>query len=122
MKACMSVLRFASALRFTPRGVTLVFLATAIAAMFWYGQIAQPAHYHDFADTRAWWDIPNAADVLSNLAFLAVGLWGVRLLWRWRADDRSSDLIRICDASTGDELHSLRVPAGFSNYNRKSVV
>ena len=84
----MSVLRFASALRFTPRGVTLVFLATAIAAMLWYGPIAQPAHYHDFADTRAWWGIPNAADVLSNLAFLAVGLWGVRLLWRWRADDR----------------------------------
>ena len=35
--------------------------------------------YHVFADTRTMWGIPNALDVLSNLPFFFVGLWG--LLW-----------------------------------------
>jgi hypothetical protein len=38
--------------------------------------ITQPQGYHRFADSRAWGGIPNAADVLSNLAFVAVGLLG----------------------------------------------
>jgi hypothetical protein len=37
---------------------------------------AQPQDYHLFADTVPFGPIPNAANVLSNLAFLAVGLWG----------------------------------------------
>lgn len=36
--------------------------------------VAQPLHHHDFADQRAWAQIPNALDVLSNLPF---ALWGV---------------------------------------------
>ena len=86
MKASMSAPRSAS--HFAPLGVVIVFLATALAAMCWYGPIAQPAHYHDFADARPWLGIPNAADVLSNLVFLAVGLSGARLLWRLRGDAR----------------------------------
>ena len=39
--------------------------------------IAQPEGYHRFADNRSWLGIPNAADVLSNLAFVAVGLLGL---------------------------------------------
>lgn len=39
--------------------------------------IAQPEGYHQFADARALFGIPNAADVLSNLAFVAVGLRGL---------------------------------------------
>lgn len=38
---------------------------------------AQPQGYHDFADKRAWLGVPNAGDVLSNLAFLVVGLAGL---------------------------------------------
>ena len=56
-------------------------IATAIliAAFAASGPIAQPAHYHDFADARALAGIANAADVLSNLGFLVVGLLGWRL-------------------------------------------
>lgn len=50
----------------------LLMLALAV-----HGPIAQYAHYHDFADRRALLWMPNAADVLSNLGFLLVGLWGL---------------------------------------------
>jgi len=39
--------------------------------------VAQPANYFPFADQRPWLGIPNAADVLSNLAFVGVGLLGL---------------------------------------------
>ena len=42
--------------------------------------VAQPEDYHRFADSRTWLGIPNAADVLSNLAFVAVGLLGLMRL------------------------------------------
>lgn len=41
------------------------------------------AHGHPFADARAWLGIPNAADVLSNLAFAGVALWGARRRPAW---------------------------------------
>jgi hypothetical protein len=48
--------------------------------------ILQNQSYHGFADRRAWLGVPNAADVLSNLAFAFVGIVGVvRLLSRGRA-------------------------------------
>lgn len=40
---------------------------------------AMPAagwHIPHFVDGRAWLGVPNAGDVLSNLAFLATGVWG----------------------------------------------
>lgn len=40
------------------------------------------AHGHPFVDARSLWGIPNAGDVLSNAAFLAVALWGAWRLWR----------------------------------------
>ena len=39
--------------------------------------LAQPQSYHDFADQRTLWGIPHTLDVMSNLAFIAVGLWGL---------------------------------------------
>jgi hypothetical protein len=39
------------------------------------------AHGHPFIDARTLWSIPNAMDVLSNLAFVPMGLWG---LWSLR--------------------------------------
>lgn len=56
-----------------PLFVTLI----AIAAMLVHGPIAQLPHYHDFADQRTWLGVPHAADVLSNLGFLIVGIWGL---------------------------------------------
>lgn len=40
-------------------------------------KIPQPQSYHHFADQAARWGIPHASNVLSNLAFLLVGLYGV---------------------------------------------
>ncbi|QOZ72929.1 hypothetical protein [Bradyrhizobium arachidis] len=33
-----------------------------------------------YVDTRFWLGVPNAGDVLSNLAFVAMGVWGLMLL------------------------------------------
>jgi hypothetical protein len=46
--------------------------------------VAQYAHYHAFADQRAWWGVPHAMDVLSNLPFAVGGAWGLVQLWRYR--------------------------------------
>jgi hypothetical protein len=59
--------------RWIPSALVLL----AVAAMLLHGPIPQFAHYHAFADSRSWLGIPNAADVLSNVAFAGVGLWGL---------------------------------------------
>jgi hypothetical protein len=41
-----------------------------------FGPIAQLDHYHDFADQRKLWGIPNALDVVTNLAYFFVALYG----------------------------------------------
>jgi hypothetical protein len=46
--------------------------------------IRQSQDYHRFADDRAFLGIVNAADVLSNLAFVVVGALGLIVLWRNR--------------------------------------
>jgi len=43
--------------------------------------IPQPLSYHNFADHRAWLGIPNFGDVISNLPFAIVGMWGLILLF-----------------------------------------
>ena len=43
---------------------------------------ALPTGYHDFADQRAWLGLPHAIDVLSNLPFAAMGVWGLAWLRR----------------------------------------
>ena len=46
---------------------------------------AQPQSYHDYADQRVWIGLPNAADVLSNVPFLAIGALGLYfVLNSWR--------------------------------------
>ena len=51
------------------------FLIAVIALLL--HPIPQPLSYHDFADQRSWLDIPNFGDVVSNLPFALVGLWGL---------------------------------------------
>lgn len=68
------------------RAEWLLYIAyAALAALaLWGPYVPQVAHYHEFADQRSLWGLLNAADVLSNLPFLLVGIWG---LWRsvWQA-------------------------------------
>ena len=62
----------------------LALVATALAlALLAHGAIPQWAGYHVFADTRGWLVLPNAENLLSNLPFALIGLWG------WRAASRS---------------------------------
>ena len=67
---------------------TCVLVGIAAAALAWAvfsPPLLQSQDYHDFADTRALLAMENAADTLSNLAFLLVGGLGLALLWRERA-------------------------------------
>ncbi|GAA0709024.1 hypothetical protein ISN75_16225 [Dyella marensis] len=52
-------------------GVVLAVLAFALPP------VAQPQAYHGFADARGWLGVPNFGDVMSNLAFLLVGVLGL---------------------------------------------
>ena len=63
-------------------------VAIAVAAAAWAifaSPVLQSQAYHLFADTRALLEVPNAADTLSNLAFLVVGALGLAFLWRERS-------------------------------------
>lgn len=77
--ACCSRLR--RAVIHLPTAVTLL----VVAAMLAHGVIVQPAGYHDFADHSSLAGLPHAADVISNLGFVLVGLWG----W-WRLSGQSA--------------------------------
>lgn len=52
--------------------------------------IVQDLNYHDFADRRALFGIPNFLDVISNLPFLLIGIAGTVLVLRYRPDSSRS--------------------------------
>jgi hypothetical protein len=64
------------------RGLLILF------ALLWVSAIVAPAlptpdlAAAAFADNRAWHGLPNAMDVLSNLPFAAIGIWGLLRLRR----------------------------------------
>ena len=66
---------------------TIVVVGT-IAILAVHGRIAQPAHYHEFADRSVISGIHHAADVLSNTGFAVVAIWGWLTLYPKRCDDR----------------------------------
>lgn len=72
-------------LRRRARHLPAVITFIAAAAMLAHGVIAQPAGYHDFADHSSLAGLPHAADVLSNIGFALVALWG----W-WRLAPRAA--------------------------------
>src|ERR1700742_1293823 len=53
-----------------------------------HGRIALPPHYSEFADHSALFGIHHAADVLSNIGFALVALWGWFALYPHRTSDR----------------------------------
>ena len=67
------------------RGLEMGLLLACLALLAlgaWGPSIAQPSHYHSFADQRALFGVPNMMDVLSNLAFAGFGLVGAWRIWR----------------------------------------
>jgi len=55
-------------------GVTL---AAMVCVAVFVPPLPQDPGYHAFADQRVWFGIPHAGDVVTNIAFVAVGLWGL---------------------------------------------
>lgn len=60
--------------------IAVVFLCAAVSLVL-LPHVAQDESYHAFADHRTIWAIPNFWNVVSNLPFALVGVWG---LWRLR--------------------------------------
>lgn len=60
----------------------LLLAAAGLLALAVFGPALQPLPAGHFADARAWGPVPNAADVLSNLAFLVAGIAGARVALR----------------------------------------
>lgn len=73
-----------------PRRAVILLGAAAtlicLGVMIWVAPFPQPQAYHAFADQRVLAGIPHVGDVLSNVAFLVVGLW---CLWTLHARRRS---------------------------------
>lgn len=57
--------------------ILLAVLLAAACFTFLLPPIPQNEAYHNFADQRTLLGIPNCLDVLSNLPFLIVGIWGI---------------------------------------------
>lgn len=74
-----------SLLKVWPWRVAAVFVPGLVIGLYFIlktGPLPQPLSYHDFADTRVLLGIPHAGDVLTNLAFVVVGAWGLwPLMW-----------------------------------------
>lgn len=71
----------------TRQSGVLILLGVAIlsfAGVFSLAPIAQDLAYHDFADKRPLLGIPNFGDVVGNLPFIFVGLWGLCAVWQRR--------------------------------------
>ena len=61
---------------------TRIFLAilptlVAVPVLLWVGPIPQDPAYHAFADQRIVMGIPHFGDVVTNVAFVIVGIWGL---------------------------------------------
>jgi hypothetical protein len=64
-------------LPYLPHFTTLSICGLLVA----HGPITQLAHYHEFANQVTFMGLPRAADVLSNLGFALVAMWGMLKLW-----------------------------------------
>jgi len=72
-----------------PRALALLAVsAMVIFVALWQAPIAQDLRYHQFVDQRALLGIPNALNVLSNAAFLLVGVLGLFTVWPARRQRR----------------------------------
>jgi hypothetical protein len=77
----MSLLQRARALSWRSRIAVLLAVAAAVLlATLLVPPVPQDPAYHDLADPRALWGIPNFGDIISNAPFLAVGVLGLAFL------------------------------------------
>ena len=69
----------------------LATLFVVIIAALFYGPISQPQEYHDFADDREILGVPNALDVMSNLAIIFPGVVGLAFVHESRKESKVSE-------------------------------
>ncbi|MGH9687081.1 MAG: alkaline phytoceramidase [Candidatus Acidiferrales bacterium] len=62
--------------------ILLAAIGVAVAAVFCFPAIPQSEAYHNFADKRVFFGVPNALNALSNVFFLFVGILGMRFSLR----------------------------------------
>lgn len=67
----------------------------SLILIFCFSPIAQDPAFHNFADVRSLMSLPNAGNVLSNIPFLLVGVYGLKLV----ADTSLSATIRTIYAT-----------------------
>lgn len=65
-------------------GLLIFLTATVVLVCCMMPRIPQPQSYHQFADRRAFLGIPNFGDVVSNLPFSLIGIWGLAFLLQTR--------------------------------------
>jgi hypothetical protein len=71
-------------------GVLFIALTAAVAIVSCLlPRIPQPASYHLFADRRGFLGIPNFDDVISNVPFAVIGIWGLIFLLRPNSIERT---------------------------------
>ncbi|MGP0630370.1 ceramidase domain-containing protein [Nitrospina sp. 32_T5] len=61
-------------------GILLAMTVLSVLAVFSFPPVGQDPDYHSFADTYSLLGIPNFGNVVSNLAFVVVGLMGLTVL------------------------------------------
>ena len=64
--------------------LTVILVVGSLALMLSRPPFGQDPQYHNFADRRSLFGIPNFLDVASNLAFLIVGIFGLTICLRRR--------------------------------------
>ena len=76
-------------------GLRVLFVITIIVAVvdFLLPRIPQPQSYHMFADQRSFLGVPNFGDVVSNVPFAVVGLWGLIFLLRSNPEQLSKHFL-----------------------------
>lgn len=62
--------------------LTMIIVLGSLALMLSQQPFGQDPKYHEFADRRAFFGIPNFFDVTSNLAFLLIGIGGLGVCLR----------------------------------------
>ncbi len=57
--------------------ILLGLVSVVLIAVFFVDPIPQDLEYHQFSDQNTYWGIPNTWNVLSNIPFIVVGLFGL---------------------------------------------
>ena len=62
--------------------ILISLFAVSLVAVMLFGKIEQPQSYHNFADNRNFFGIPNFFDTVSNLLFFFVGMSGAWFVYK----------------------------------------